>query len=483
MCLPPRIAWEKAEHKKFSVQGFWDEHFGQDSDDESSDDESSDGEHSDSGRPNDELVADSDDEMVGSDEEGSDDESSDDESSDGKSETDPDDDTVSKKLCEEEPELELNYDALKHIAEHFLPGSHGACTDITTLENGYYYEERLLHFADGWTCLGRFARDPKDKILEQVESSLATMEYVRAHTTIPVPEVYFVNHDENHVVGSAFILMERMPGTGESLCDVWDELSREQKIGLVGDVAGILGQLAELHFDSMGCLTHDGTVGPLLSIRGEARKLGDHPVTTMQDYISAYINEDDPNRSEDVREYYPAIKEELFAFLERMGDNPTLRAPYRLIHGGFESYNFLVERKDDTVRISGILDWEYSRTGPMYQLYEYPQFIRDHDGEGDEEDKKFNKVLRKHFVSSLAKHFPRGSADREHVKQAFRDKCYALNTCHNLFMYRTAMPAYEVETVRDYLKGLRGESNGYFTRAYGGVWDWQPDSEPESDGE
>jgi hypothetical protein len=50
-------------------------------------------------------------------------------------------------------------------------------------------------------------------------------------------------------------------------------------------------------------------------------------------------------------------------------------------------------------------------------------------------------------------------------------------------MYRTAMPAYEVETVRDYLKGLRGESNGYFTRAYGGVWDWQPDSEPESDGE
>jgi hypothetical protein len=132
MCLPPRIAWEKAEHKKFSVQGFWDEHFGQDSDDESSDDESSDGEHSDSGRPNDELVADSDDEMVGSDEEGSDDESSDDESSDGKSETDPDDDTASKKLCEEEPELELNYDALKHIAEHFLPGSHGACTDTTT---------------------------------------------------------------------------------------------------------------------------------------------------------------------------------------------------------------------------------------------------------------------------------------------------------------------------------------------------------------
>lgn len=50
-------------------------------------------------------------------------------------------------------------------------------------------------------------------------------------------------------------------------------------------------------------------------------------------------------------------------------------------------------------------------------------------------------------------------------------------------MYRTSHPQFEETMVRDYLKGLRGESDGYSTRAYGGVWDWQPDSEPESDGE
>lgn len=58
-----------------------------------------------------------------------------------------------------------------------------------------------------------------------------------------------------------------------------------------------------------------------------------------------------------------------------------------------------------------------------------------------------------------------------------------MNTLHNLFMYRTSHPQFEETMVRDYLKGLRGESDGYSTRAYGGVWDWQPDSEPESDGE
>lgn len=69
------------------------------------------------------------------------------------------------------------------------------------------------------------------------------------------------------------------------------------------------------------------------------------------------------------------------------------------------------------------------------------------------------------------------------MKQCFREKNYALNHLHDLFMYRTSAPQFELSMVGDYLKGLRGESNGYFTRAFGGVWDWQPDSEPESDGE
>lgn len=72
-------------------------------------------------------------------------------------------------------------------------------------------------------------------------------------------------------------------------------------------------------------------------------------------------------------------------------------------------------------------------------------------------------------------------ADREHVKLNFREKNYALNKFHAIFKYRTAAPQYEDSMIRDYLKGLRGESMGYFTRAYGGIKDWQPDSEPESE--
>jgi len=133
------------------------------------------------------------------------------------------------------------------------------------------------------------------------------------------------------------------------------------------------------------------------------------------------------------------------------------------------------------LRISGIIDWDWSHTGLLYHLCEYPDYIRDFDGE--EDDFEVNKLLRKHFVSSLAEHFPRGSADREQVKQCFREKNYAMNSLHSVFMYCTWAPDLEKGIVESYLNGLRGESPEYERRAYGGVLGWEPDSEPESETE
>jgi hypothetical protein len=42
----------------------------------------------------------------------------------------------------EAPPLNLNYESLKHIVNHFLAGSHGACIDITTIRRGGFHEIR-----------------------------------------------------------------------------------------------------------------------------------------------------------------------------------------------------------------------------------------------------------------------------------------------------------------------------------------------------
>jgi hypothetical protein len=111
----------------------------------------------------------------------------------------------------ETPPLALNYDALKHIATYFIPGSHGACIDVSTLHRGTFHEIRVLHFEDGWTCVGRFTRDAEP--LAKAQSEVATLEYVRKHTMIPVPEAYLVNYSDNHCVGAPFVLMEHMRGS------------------------------------------------------------------------------------------------------------------------------------------------------------------------------------------------------------------------------------------------------------------------------
>jgi hypothetical protein len=102
----------------------------------------------------------------------------------------------------ESPPLDLNYEALKHIGTYFIPGSHGRCTGISTLQRGQFHEIRVLHFEDGWTCIGRFTREAEP--LAKVESDSATIEYVRNNTTIPVPEIYLVNNPENHVVDGTY---------------------------------------------------------------------------------------------------------------------------------------------------------------------------------------------------------------------------------------------------------------------------------------
>ncbi len=115
--------------------------------------------------------------------------------------------------------LDLNEDALKHVATYYLPGNHGKGIRIHKLERGSYHEIRMLEFEDGWTCIGRFARRP-DEHLAITESEYATMKYVHQHTSVPVPETYLFNFDPTDPVGASFVLMEHMPG--RNLDKVWD---------------------------------------------------------------------------------------------------------------------------------------------------------------------------------------------------------------------------------------------------------------------
>jgi hypothetical protein len=375
---------------------------------------------------------------------------------------------------DEAPPLNLNYEALKHVVDHFLPGSHGACIDITTIRRGGFHEIRVLHFEDGWSCIARFTREYE--MLEKTESELATIEYVRKNTTIPVPEIYLVNHNENHVVGAAFVIMERMEG--EQLRFVWHDLSLERKLGLVGELADIVGQLAEQKFDGIGSLKADGTLGPLYQQHYDYKPMSDQAFTSTIDWFFAFLDEDDPDRTEAVKKLIPEIKDELRSFFEKNANNPNLNAPYGLLHDDFQYQNMLVVRDDKTSapRISAIIDWDYSQTAPLETIWEYPVLITDVDYH--EEEYADNKVLRKHFVTSLMQRFPENSPERKQVKRCFREKCWTINIFYRILMRRWDHDC-EEDMVKTYLRGVRGVDEDDCRAPYGGRWDWVMDSDLE----
>ena len=407
---------------------------------------------------------------------------SDDQSDDENEETGSNDDTwehaksdasSEDSWSDETPPLNLNYEALKHIVEHFLPGSHGACVKITTMRRGSFHEIRVLHFADGWSCIARFTRDYE--MLQKTESELATMTYVRNNTTIPVPEVYLINHNENHAVGAAFVIMERL--NGKTLCNIWRDIPLEHKLAVIEQLADVVWRLSEQKFDRIGSLTANGTIGPLLHLTEDTQPVADHAFSSTIEYLFSFLKDDNVARKKTAREQYPAIREELRSFMERNATNALIHAPYRLMHIDPDMQNIIVVPSDGPypLKISGILDWDWAHTAPVYYLWEYPTFICDsHFFKIDYDD---NKALRKHFVASLIQHFPEDSPERKLVKQCFREKSFILNRFYSVFM--TQEYEDEVSLVNSYLAGLRGETDEWWRQPYGGRLDWKMDSDLE----
>ncbi|GAB7324182.1 hypothetical protein MBLNU13_g07551t1 [Cladosporium sp. NU13] len=376
------------------------------------------------------------------------------------------------------PPLQLNYEALKHLATYFLPGSHGRCIDVTKVWGGSFHEIRILTFEDGWTCIGRFASlyEP----LFKTEAELATIAYVRKHTQIPAPAIYFVNHNENHVVGAAFVLLERVPGV--RLFDIWSDLSMEHRLSVVKQVADIVGELADLRFDRIGSLTFDGTVGPLVNISYTEDEALAGPFNNFIDFAYATMDETRRHNSEEALAIYPTIKDELRNLLASGILDPMLQAPYRLIHVDLEDRNIMVTRESEQhpPKISGIIDWDHAFVGPSYYLYEHIGLTTELQKE--EEELPDLKKLRQHFAKTLVQRHARNSPERGLIRQCFKEKSIELTKLLTFAKFPLDSDSFS-SMLKTYLDSFDHENENGDRHPYDVFHkDWVPDSDTESDG-
>lgn len=337
-------------------------------------------------------------------------------------------------LSDELPPLKLDFDVFqRHILDSPVSGR---ITSWKRTSRGRAHEIFILHGEEGVPPEGYIARFSRyEEKPEKLRSEAATMQYVRAHTTIPVPDILVLSDDPENGVGAQYVVMGRAPGA--PLDTLWPVLSEEHKRAVLDQIANALAQLARLRFDQIGSLHANGTVGPLIYARGqrdtdrvEAHAMG--PFRDTLTWLEAYLGVIGA-----LAEHLQPELAELATLLRECAaaPGPPLAPPFRLMHMDFDAQNLMFTNPTVTgeaPRLTGVLDWEYAQTGPLYYVYEYPGFLL--DGVTAEEQAK-NVQWREVLCKAIWDQFPEGSEERKEAMACLPEgKSSRLNGFKELFI-------------------------------------------------
>jgi hypothetical protein len=86
----------------------------------------------------------------------------------------------------------------------------------------------------------------------KTESEVATMAYIREHTSIPVPEVYHYDANPYNRLGGEYILMSKAPGV--PLSRVYHSMGHGDLVKLLENIASLLIPLFSHRFNKLGSL-------------------------------------------------------------------------------------------------------------------------------------------------------------------------------------------------------------------------------------
>ncbi|RDW74495.1 aminoglycoside phosphotransferase family protein [Aspergillus mulundensis] len=179
----------------------------------------------------------------------------------------------------------------------------------------------------------------KERSSQPPNSEVPNLRFLKEHTSIPIPTVVRSWEED----GRAFAIMDRVPGT--PLSAIWSTLSEVEKKSIAKQTAEYLGQLRELHSNTM-------------------QGLHDQPIYSAFLFPTGYGVPHGPFSSDD--ELWSEMKQALQGIPEdvclRLRERMPSAAPYTFTHGDLTFVNIMV----DDGRVTGILDWESSGYFPVW---------------------------------------------------------------------------------------------------------------------
>ncbi|EXJ89547.1 hypothetical protein A1O3_02614 [Capronia epimyces CBS 606.96] len=244
-------------------------------------------------------------------------------------------------------------------------------------------------------------------------SEVATMKFLKKHSSVPLPAIYDWSDDRTNEIGSEYIIMEYVSGV--SLHVKWLYMTVDQRIKCIKNIRQNLSSMNDISFPAYGSLyTTDDQVDPAITLTQDDQFcIGPHVATRYWDCnvgFSRYYHLVPPNRgpwsdlsawsdglidagisrvppydkSSGRRPRYfgtPSmhlrVLEEGRLLLRKMSQDLKIRANATptLCHPDLHKRNIVVAPDDPTTVIS-FLDWQSAGIDPAFSLADVrPDFI------------------------------------------------------------------------------------------------------------
>ncbi|ESZ89545.1 serine/threonine protein kinase [Sclerotinia borealis F-4128] len=286
---------------------------------------------------------------------------------------------------------------------------HYGCTVLPTAIYGSYNVLKIIEFSDGLRWIVRIlSTGLKGQYTAESSTSLKsdalTMRFIKANTTMPVPEIYDFSATTENDVGAPYILMSFLDGV--PVYEVWfdesgevpKEIRREQ---ILDTIAEAMSQLKKFHFDQIGSLQFDTNLNPtrigkcnLVDEYGVLDNLNNEtdegpkflqigPFSSSYDYFGALFDTQRLPKDSFTIGIHKLLRMMIQCIppsvpSKESADVHPLLETFVLAHPDAGSQNFLVSK--DGV-LTGIIDWDGVHTEPHCIGYQrYPSWItRDWD--------------------------------------------------------------------------------------------------------
>ncbi|KAE8407474.1 phosphotransferase family protein [Aspergillus pseudonomiae] len=271
------------------------------------------------------------------------------------------------------------------------------CMDIIKIE-GNFNKAFLLTMDDGHEVVAKVPCPNAGPPSLTTASEVATLNFLQSRTSIPVPVVFAWSPDPANPVGAEHIIMEKVPGV--ALGEKWDSMNMLERFEIITQIIQMESELRSMVLsaygslylrDSQHSLPRDFQYHPLpadLDPDGSFC-VGPSCHRTAWDGISGTPDEKKYTGPCEVQEHlnrfgrvqsideYISLLHKIIKILPILSSNPEVLdvSPPVLWHTDLHLHNIFVA-PDNPTTIQGIIDWQSTRSAPLFTQARFPEFLR-----------------------------------------------------------------------------------------------------------